>query len=160
MDVAAIYEEYHWQIFGYVYRYTYNVQVAEDLAQLVFVRLLEAVQKGQPWRGKLKAWLFEVAHNAMVDLFRRKESKYEMPLDAALSTELGVDAEMIYFRRWLPGAMARMTPAQRRVIELRFVEGMNTLEVAAELGTTFGAVSALQRRGCASMREEPGWHPW
>ena len=46
----------------------------------------------------------------------------------------------------------RLPDDQRRVIELRFVEGRNLLEIADQLGKTEGAIKQLQRRALARLR--------
>ena len=48
----------------------------------------------------------------------------------------------------------RLPEAQRRVIELRYVEGRSLVEAAAELGKTEGAVKQLQRRALEQLRAE------
>ncbi len=156
MDVGAVYEAYHGQVFGYAFRKMNNVQAAEDITQTVFMRLVEANRNGQVWRGKLSSWLFQVAHNLMVDQLRAKDARHEL-LEERIPAEMGVTVEGIAQRQWLELAMRVLTPGQRRVIEMRFFEGMDTLDVAAELGVTREAVSALQFRGIAAMREVPGW---
>jgi RNA polymerase sigma-70 factor (ECF subfamily) len=48
----------------------------------------------------------------------------------------------------------RLPDVQRRVIELRYLEELNLLEVAAVLGKTEGAVKQLQRRALEHLRAE------
>ncbi len=50
--------------------------------------------------------------------------------------------------------VARLPEAQRRVIELRYIEQRSLLEVAKKLGRTEGAVKQLQRRALEYLREE------
>ena len=49
-------------------------------------------------------------------------------------------------------ALSRLTERQQQVIVLRFGEGLTAAEVAEVLGTTEGAVRALQYRAVAELR--------
>ncbi len=55
-------------------------------------------------------------------------------------------------RQTLGPALARLTPDQRRALELRFLEDLPTAEVAAILGKTEAGVKKLQARGLAQLR--------
>jgi RNA polymerase sigma-70 factor (ECF subfamily) len=48
----------------------------------------------------------------------------------------------------------RLPEAQRRVIELRYMEDRSLIEIAGTLGRTEGAVKQLQRRALEYLREE------
>jgi len=61
-------------------------------------------------------------------------------------------AERALAQRRLARALARLTEDQRRVILLRFIEGMDTRTVAQILGKPVGAVKALQHRALAALR--------
>jgi RNA polymerase sigma-70 factor (ECF subfamily) len=69
---AALFERYHLAIYRYLLRMTRRRDVAEDLAQDVFVRVLggrgrDVLDTGDSYR----AWLFRVAHNLLIDWQRR-----------------------------------------------------------------------------------------
>ena len=55
-------------------------------------------------------------------------------------------------RQSLEPAMARLTPEQRRAIELRFMEGMSVAETAKSMGRSDEAVKKLQARALANLR--------
>jgi RNA polymerase sigma-70 factor (ECF subfamily) len=77
--IGRIYDRYFPEVYRYV-RYRINDDAsAEDIASEVFVRLLEAVQKGQGPQSNLKGWLIATASNAVNDHLRRK---YRRPTEA------------------------------------------------------------------------------
>lgn len=53
--------------------------------------------------------------------------------------------------RTVHAALQALTPEQRHVVTLRFLAELSAPEVAGVMGTTEGAVRALQRRGVAAM---------
>ena len=78
---AALYERYFDQIFRYVSFKTGNSAEAEDIAGDVFVKMLESIHKFT-WQGHpFSSWLFRIAHNLVVDYFRKKGQRKSVVLD-------------------------------------------------------------------------------
>jgi RNA polymerase sigma factor (sigma-70 family) len=50
--------------------------------------------------------------------------------------------------------VGRLPAAQRRVIELRYIEGRSLMEAGKELGKTEGAIKQLQRRAIDNLRAQ------
>ncbi|OQB24415.1 MAG: ECF RNA polymerase sigma factor SigW [Chloroflexi bacterium ADurb.Bin180] len=153
--LAQVYDAYYERIYRYVYRFVGQVDASEDLTANVFLRLLDSLRGGNCPRTNLLAWLYRVAHNLVVDTFRRGASQ-EVELadwlegyepDLAHMAEQSIKLERV--RR----ALLELTPAQQQVIMLKFVEGMDSSEVAAIMVKTEGAVDALQHRALTALRD-------
>lgn len=115
--LAAIFDAYYPPIYRYLYHATGHRQTAEDLAAQVFHQLLAALHAGRGPDDHLKAWLFRVAANLVVDDHRRQ--KYRA--DAALEDDLeepapGLEArcECSFQTARLHAALATLTPKQQR----------------------------------------------
>ena len=142
---ADLYERY----FGKVYRYltlkTGSRADAEDMTQQVFVKAYRSI-RSYKWKGvPFSSWLFRIAHNLMVDFFRRQAKRPTVPLDESLvvggedpmkAAELRFDVERVAV------ATRRLTDAQRKVISLRFAGGLAIAEIAEAMGKSRGAVKA------------------
>ncbi len=107
---------------------------AEDIMQEVFHELLEADRLMQPVE-QAGAWLFRVARNRIIDLFRKKKPE---PLSDELedllpSPEAGPEA--VYARSVLLDEIAvavdELPEAQREVFIAHEVEGQSFKEIAA-----------------------------
>jgi RNA polymerase sigma-70 factor (ECF subfamily) len=155
--LTAIYDEYQKPLYRYIYRQVGEVEVARDLTADVFQRFLQAIQKGHGPDQRLKAWLYRVAHNNVIDYYRRQQHRRHLPIKEnlvengdgpAILAERNMAAERI--RR----ALQELTPDQRRVITLKFFEGYSNLEVAELLNKPVGAVKSLQHRGLAAMQRQ------
>jgi RNA polymerase sigma-70 factor (ECF subfamily) len=138
------------------------VGTAEDLTANVFFRLLRAVREGNSPRKNLSAWLYRVAHNLVVDAFRRTPPE-ELELvewlesdepDPALSAEQRLQLARVR------SALCHLTEGQQQVIVLKFFQGMDSREIAEVLGKSEGAIDALQHRGLRALRkmlyQQPG----
>jgi RNA polymerase sigma-70 factor (ECF subfamily) len=130
-------------------------EVVEDLAEDVFVKVYEKldryVERGLPFT----AWLYRIAHNHLVDYLRSLPRTAASSLDAvAEMPERHTTSEysQVLDRQALEPALARLTPEQRQAIEFRFMSGMSVAEAAAGMGRSEEAVKKLQARALANLR--------
>ena len=153
--LAAIYDEYHLPIYRYIYRQVADVETARDLAGEVFQRFLQAVKNRKGPQQNLKAWLYRTAHNLVVDHYRRQQHRQHLPLDEELA---GADydpeglAEHYLSAAAVRSALQHLTPDQRQVIILKFLEGLSNQETAAVLNKPVGAIKSLQHRALAALQ--------
>ena len=153
--LSSIFETYYLPLYRYIYQHLRHRATAEDLAAEVFSRMLEQLAGGRGPEQHLRAWLYRVAHNLVVDHARRQVHRDHEPLDEGLvSTGQDVEAEVhgAIQRERAAAALQRLTTAQRAVIILKYLEGYTNEEVSSMLDLSVGAVKALQHRGLASMR--------
>jgi RNA polymerase sigma factor (sigma-70 family) len=103
----------------------------------------------------VQSWLFSIAHNVVMDRYRRRRN--ELDLDAALDVPSGGtspeetaiahgDAAHLY------AALARLTPDQRQVVELR-LSGLTGPEIRTVLGKSRSWVDTTQFRALKRLRE-------
>jgi RNA polymerase sigma-70 factor (ECF subfamily) len=78
-----LYEEHFDRIYRYLVLKIGDRTEAEDLTQQVFLKALESIAS-YSWRGvPFSAWLFRIAHNQVVDYFRKMSKRKAIPLDEA-----------------------------------------------------------------------------
>ena len=150
-----IFETYYPLLYRYIYQHVRHRTTAEDLTAEVFSRMLAQLARGRGPKRYIQAWLYRVAHNLVVDHTRRQVHRDHDPLDEGMvSTEHDVEMEVhgSILRQQAAAALRRLTPMQRAVIILKYLEGYTNAEVAPLLELSVGAVKALQHRGLASMR--------
>ena len=155
---AVLYEDYYDRIFRYVSFKTGNSLEAEDITAEVFVKMLESIDSFK-WQGyQFSSWLFRIAHNLVVDHFRKRGRRHIVALDDApaaateydpdLDRKLDVDMSMAPVQE----AMKDLTDLQREVISLRFAAGLSVAETARAVGKKDNAVKALQHAGIKKLR--------
>ncbi len=156
--LGIIYDTYSDRIYRYIYHRIGNVEMAEDLTAQTFLKMLEAIQNGKGWRTSFKSWLYRIAHNLVVDHYRRSSKVTQVSLektpgltqdgDTLLETvEKRLDMEA------LERALVSLTDEQSQVIVLRFIEGYNIAEVSEIMGKTEGAIKALQYRAVRALQQ-------
>lgn len=155
--LAQIHECFYGHIYRYAHYRTSDVQVAEDVASEVFVRLLDALQGSKAPRQSLRGWLFGTAGHVVSDHFRHSYRVRDQDLDdEMLLTDAESNPERLVQRHLtherLHAALTRLTPEQQHVVTLRFGQGLSHREVAQVMGKSEGAVKLLQYRALQALR--------
>lgn len=139
---------------------------AEDILQEVFAEFVEAYRLMKPIE-QVSGWLFQVARNRIIDLFRRKkpgslsdpagigEDGEALPLEDLLpSPEAGPEAA--YARsvllEELDDALEDLPAQQREVFIAHEIEGRSFKELAAETGTRVNTLIARKHRAVVHLR--------
>lgn len=150
--IAELYDLHAPAIYAYVYRRVGEQRLAEDLTADVFVRALEALRKNQFAHTSLIAWLYKLAHNRVIDHYRRRRPQAELPEQHPAPDDVPEIAHRRATERQMRAALHQLTEEQQQVIVLRFGEGKTALETARLLNKTEEAVRALQHRSLAALR--------
>ena len=155
---AGLYERFHDKIFRYVYFKTGNPNDAEDITEDVFLRMLESINSFR-WKGHpFSSWLFRIAHNLIVDHFRKRSRQKNTPLDdagelaGASSHQLEADLDIKLSVERVQVAMEGLTNLQKEVMSLRFAAGLSVRETAEAVGKRENAVKALQHAAIKKLR--------
>lgn len=161
-DISAfgrIYDTMFDQVYGYVYRQVGRRAEAEDITSGVFLSAFEKIN-GFTWQGAgFNAWVFRIAHNSVVDHFRRQGRPV---FTADLEEELlehpaGADVEEIIDTAWkddeLYAAIDDLPDEQKQVILLRLMVNFSNREIGEVLSKSEGAVKALQHRAMTNLRK-------
>ena len=156
MALTQIYEENFDKIYRYVVLKIGDRTEAEDITQQVFINALKSISSFK-WKGApFSAWLFRIAHNQIVDYFRKKSKRVTVPLDESIRDEddsPGIWLEKNMDIEQLVTATRRLTEAQREVISLRFAGELAIAQVAKIMGKSEGAVKALQHSAIVALRK-------
>ena len=138
------------RIYAYVSRRAGSRSVAEDVTSEVFEQALSNIGKFE-WRGvPFAAWLFRIAANALADHWKREgRDSHELPPEIPDEREhQDLERRVSLFQ-----LVDRLPDAQRRVIQMRFVEDRSIREVAAALDRSEGAIKQLQLRAIDALRK-------
>lgn len=156
--LAEVYERYSTPIYRYALRLLGDESLAEECVAETFHRFLLALRQGGGPQNHLQAYLYRTAHNWITDTFRRNparwqtltETEAELAEDHSPSLEAQVSQRLEQAR--VRGALMALTPDQRQVIVLKFLEGWQNEEIARVVEKPVGAVKSLQHRALASLR--------
>jgi RNA polymerase sigma-70 factor (ECF subfamily) len=142
-------------IYDYIIRRVGNHSDAEDITMQVFAQGLKAISSYEDRGYSVKAWLYRIAHNAVVDYFRGQRQQVDLDGAAEIPDE-DVDIERTAIDRdnirGLYGEIVKLPTAQAEVLVLRFIEDRSVSETAMILEKKEVTVRALQFKGIKSLR--------
>ena len=134
-----------------------SVEVAEDIASAVFVRMVEQFDqlKGQE-TGKVGCWLYGTASNMMASylLEQRKQHeaagqlfRWEKHVQAPPTAE-PMDWPLLY------EAVSKLSPDDQQLLMMRFAEGLETSDIAESLQLNHSTVRSRLSRAVQSLRAQ------
>lgn len=155
--LGALYDQYNNKIYNYIYHRVGTADVAEDLTAQVFMKMLESIRKGRGWQTSFSGWLYRIAHNLVIDHYRRRGRATFVDIDdtpLVSSPEQGPEkaAELQFANEQVRKALNQLTEEQAQVITLRFLESQSITEAATIMNKTEGAIKALQYRAVMALR--------
>jgi RNA polymerase sigma-70 factor (ECF subfamily) len=106
------------RVFNLAYRFTSNVEAAEDLTQEVFIRVYRSLDQYDPKQGDLANWLMRLARNLVIDDYRHRQRNPQNSMADA------VDDHQYHLRAVGGGAQKEM---ERRELASQVQEGIDKL---------------------------------
>lgn len=145
LGAARLFEAYGDRIYRYCLARLRSREEAEDAVQNTFLRVYQALRKGQVPRWE-EAWLYKIAHN--VCLSRSAATRRRAGVE--LTRDLGEIEYALPAREHrgdelfgLADALAELPANLRTAILLREWQGLSYVEIAGAMGTTVSAVETL-----------------
>ena len=153
--LAEVYDLYSPELYRYAVRLMNNEDLAEECVAETFNRFLNALNNSGGPQKHLRAYLYRIAHNWVTDQFRRQPPPLQLEdvdlyQDPNSTTSDLVDEKIE--KEEVRAALRYLTPDQRQVVVLKFLEGWSNAEVAESLGKPIGAVKSLQHRALGALR--------
>src|SRR5437667_1715813 len=146
-EFEAIYREYGDAVFRYTLRSVGNRELAEDITSEVFLELYR--NRDTVDAGKLPAWLFTVARNRAVDHWRK--SAIEQRYAGQAPAQSTAPPPRMDLQEWLQDEPS-LKPIHRACLLMRFVHGMNRVEIAERLNVSEVKVKGHLQYGLQLLR--------
>lgn len=153
---GRLYDRYLPAIYAYAFRRLRTREEAEDATALIFAKALAGIEGFREDAPSFRAWLFGIAHNAVVDTLRTRPPETVLPVEAdAELADTRPGPEELTVRRddlaRLNRLLAQLPPEQARLVELRLA-GLTDREIAHALGRSHGAIRVAQFRALRRLR--------
>lgn len=163
--IAVLYDRYRDRLFAHIFHTITDRDLAEDMTEAVFAKMVENL----PWlahgSAPLLAWLCRVSDNEMMTWFRHRhtETRYASAFrveDGDPDTEydmLVANVEM--HTAELRALIGELTSFERSCLVLRYKENMKPKEIAGTLECTAKQVSNALHHACRVLREKISANP-
>ena len=158
-----LYRDLHPPISRYLGARMASPEDAEDLASKIFHRFLLHLPDYDPRRGSVRAWLFGMARNALIDHYRtRPEAKASLETLDSLAAHAGdprpdaLEAMILDEEARFVDGVLRGQPAEtRELFALRYGQGLSLREISAVTGIAEPALRQRFSRVMRRLREGP-----
>ncbi|MEZ4462799.1 MAG: RNA polymerase sigma factor [bacterium] len=152
-------------VFNFIYRSVGRKDIAEELLQDVFLRVIRNASSYQQ-SAKFTTWLYTIARNICIDRSRKKGGK-ELSLDQPVgdddkstfldqvvdgSSQMATDYDRDVFRQRLEQALAKLPDEQREVFVMREISDLKFREIAEILDIPVPTVKSRMRYALEALR--------
>ena len=155
-DLERLYDEHAQALFAFLLNFTRDENDTRDLLQEIFTRLGREPGLLRGARDE-RAFLIRLAHNAAVDLMRRRgtRQKYHDQFGEEEISIFVADAnpDVAAFRESLSRALAELPVEQRAVVHLKLWEHLTFEQIATALEISPNTAASRYRYGLDKMRE-------
>ena len=163
--LEVLYERHGSTVLGLASKIVDDRAAAEDILQETFWRVWKSADTFQPQRGSFTSWLFRIARNLSIDVYRRRNVRPQvMPdaeegvsrldqtpdpdMDVASQAQTAIEDQLVH------SAVASLSSVQRQVIEMAYFYGMTRQEIAEATGEALGTIHTRARLALQKLREE------
>lgn len=150
---TAIFRATHNYVMGFTVRHASNYDYAEEATAETYVTLLTRIDRYED-RGVIEQWLCAIARGHLYHIERRERYRAGPAVRPDMATADDIEQQALdrLGAQQARNVLAILSDYQRAVLELRFVQGLDTQDVAAVLGVTPRQVAFAQFRGLRILR--------
>lgn len=142
-------KKYYNRVFWFVVKSIGDTDAAKDIVQDCYLKLWQEGNKVD--EDKVKAWLFAVAHNSMINYLKKKNRSVSLELPSHpepwVAEKMDFDVKEIISKR-----LEALPYIQKSVILLRDLEGYDYKEISTILNLSMEQVKVYLFRGRQKMK--------
>lgn len=156
LDIERLYDEHAQPLFAFLLNLTRDEADTRDLLQELFVKLAREPKLLAGIRAE-RAFLIRLAHNAAIDLMRRRgtreRTKEHFAAEILSPFAATADPDEAVFRAELSAALAELPVEQRAVVHLKLWGGLTFEAIAAALAIPPNTAASRYRYGLDKLRD-------
>lgn len=154
---------YQSKVYTYIYLIVRNKELAEDIFQDTFIKAIATIQQDRYVEsGKFLAWVNRIAHNLIIDYFRREKNESTFSIEG-MATDLLNNAkfsekstEDIILKEQILVDVTRLVDelplTQQMVVKMRFFENLSFKEIAEKTNVSINTALGRMRYALINMR--------
>jgi len=160
----AILKRYQQKVFTYIHIQVKNKTIANDIFQETFLKVLNSLRNNKySHNGKLLAWIIRIAHNLIIDYFRKKSKMNTISneqedfdifnLSRFSETTIDEKINLSQIHKNIKKLIQFLPQEQREVIILRHFTGMGFKEIAAQTNVSINTALGRMRYALINLRK-------
>ena len=150
------------RVFGFIMSKIKNKELADDLFQDTFVKVVNSLQKGKyNEEGKFLPWVMRIAHNLIIDHFRREKKNKKISnssdfdiFDIISNGERTQDEDMIRKRVYkdLNDLVEFLPSNQKNVLKMRYYEDLSFKKISQKTDVSINTALGRMRYAILNLR--------
>ncbi|MGM0579965.1 MAG: sigma-70 family RNA polymerase sigma factor [Bacteroidota bacterium] len=151
--VFPVYLEFKDEIQHYILKKVKSKEVAEDLTSQLALKMYSNCEKLKDVQN-LRAWLYRIAYNVVIDYFREEQKKKSQPLDEIFSQDEDEDFINIAVENCVLSLLEQLPEKYREAVRMSDLQGVNQKEIAEKLNISYSAAKMRVQRGRESLKSK------
>lgn len=155
---------YKSRVFSYIVQIVRDRELAEDIFQETFIKAITTIQQGRYTEsGKFLGWINRIAHNLIIDFFRKEKNENTVSADSydfeitANSNLTDLCIEDVLSNEQVLNDVVKMVDylpqVQRDVVRMRFFEELSFKEIAEKTNVSINTALGRMRYALLNMRK-------
>jgi len=152
------------KVFAYISLYIRDQALAEDIFQDTFLKVIQSVKSGRYYdNGKFISWVMRIAHNLIIDHFRRvkqmntvSNDNYESDIfNSRKFAEDNIEDDMIknQIQKDIRKMITHLPDDQKEVVILRHYAGLSFKEIAEITDVSINTALGRMRYALINLRK-------
>lgn len=156
---SLIYQRFYTPIYRFVFYQVKHKEEAEDLAQNVFLKVMKALPGFEDRGVKFSSWMYTIARNSVIDFWKKKKDIVfgegeTLELIAGGTNNVSKAISQSETKGVLKEIVLELSPDQREVVTLFFIEELTYPEISKITGKKEDAIRALKYRALKSLKNK------
>ncbi|MDR2937138.1 MAG: sigma-70 family RNA polymerase sigma factor [Rikenellaceae bacterium] len=162
--ISVLIDRHKKKVFDYIMMLVRNRDLADDLFQETFIKAVRSLQENRyADHGKFSAWLMRIAHNQVIDHFRRQKQQNRITNDDAgydllnnrLYADGNVEDHMIsnQVQKDVRRLVDLLSDEQREVVQMRYYQELSFKEIAEKTGVSINTALGRMRYALINLRK-------
>ncbi len=150
------------RLFNFIYSKVLDRDIADDVFQDTFIKVIKTLKKGlYNEEGKFLPWIMRIAHNLVIDYFRKKNriplfnnndfDIFQIIHDKSLNAEKTIINDQIISD--LQKIILELPDDQKEVLMMRFYRNMSFKEIAESTGVSINTALGRMRYALINLRK-------
>ena len=162
--ISEIIDRYKKRVFDYIRNMVKSEALADDIFQETFIKIVKSLSESRYVEsGKLLSWMLRIAHNQVIDYFRKTKSEAKVSYDNCevnvLNNKNLVDSNVEdriiekQQHQTIRRLVERLSAEQKEVVILRHYHGLSFKEIAEQTGVSINTSLGRMRYALINLRK-------
>ena len=162
--ISEIIDRYKKRVFDYIRNMVKSEALADDIFQETFIKIVKSLNENRYVEsGKLLSWMLRIAHNQVIDYFRKTKSEAKVSYDNGEVNilnnknlvESNVEERIIEKQQHqtIRRLVERLSAEQKEVVILRHYHGLSFKEIAEQTGVSINTSLGRMRYALINLRK-------